>query len=438
MRAGGSVVDGRHVAIGAAEYVVFDLETTGLFPGANDRIIEVATLRMSVDGRVLDEWSTLINPGRDLGATHIHGVSAQEVADAPEFRELIGDLSQRLAGAVLVAHNVQFDLGFLSCEFARSGCSWPRVAALCTMTLPGRLGLRLPGRSLAAACGHFGIAWNEGRAHNALADARATGELLTCLLNAASSGGARTLADLGCVTAPAPTAAWPSRPSCGRTQTRNDAARAAGGRFGFLSTVAQRAASRSGAGGELAPYLDLLDRVLEDHSVMGNERDLLGATAAEWGLSDEQIVQAHRDYLDALVEAAWADGVVAEAERRELVTIGFWLGVDQAEVSRLVGASRSSTGGEPPRNGRSLAGLSVCFTGQLTCSQGGRAITRTTAHLLATQAGLTVMDQVTKRLDLLVVADPHTQSGKARKAREYGTRVLAEQAFWRLLGIRVD
>jgi NAD-dependent DNA ligase len=45
---------------------------------------------------------------------------------------------------------------------------------------------------------------------------------------------------------------------------------------------------------------------------------------------------------------------------------------------------------------------------------------------------------VTKGLDLLVVADPATQSSKAKKAREYGTRIMAEAAFWTALGARVE
>ena len=57
------------------------------------------------------------------------------------------------------------------------------------------------------------------------------------------------------------------------------------------------------------------------------------------------------------------------------------------------------------------------------------------AEQLAADAGLRVMERVTKKLDMLVVADPASQSGKAKKAREYGIRILAEPVFWRLLGL---
>jgi DNA polymerase-3 subunit epsilon len=51
---------------------------------------------------------------------------------------------------------------------------------------------------------------------------------------------------------------------------------------------------------------------------------------------------------------------------------------------------------------------------------------------------LHVQDAVTKKLDLLVVADPESLSGKARKARDYGTRILVERSFWQDIGVAVD
>ena len=86
----------------------------------------------------------------------------------------------------------------------------------------------------------------------------------------------------------------------------------------------------------------------------------------------------------------------------------------------------------------SLTGLSVCFTGALLGTVDGIPITRSTAQLLANNAGLTVRDNVVKELDLLVVADPDTQSGKAKRARALGTRVIAEAVFWASIGARTD
>ena len=65
-------------------------------------------------------------------------------------------------------------------------------------------------------------------------------------------------------------------------------------------------------------------------------------------------------------------------------------------------------------------------------------ITRERAAALSEAAGMEICDSVTKKLDILVVADPHTQSGKARKARQYGTRIIHEPVLWQMLGVAID
>lgn len=80
----------------------------------------------------------------------------------------------------------------------------------------------------------------------------------------------------------------------------------------------------------------------------------------------------------------------------------------------------------------------VCFTGELLATLNGSPIRREIAEALASEAGLIVTSGVSKKLDILVVADPNTQSGKAKKAREYGIRILSEPVFWQMLGVSVD
>ena len=78
------------------------------------------------------------------------------------------------------------------------------------------------------------------------------------------------------------------------------------------------------------------------------------------------------------------------------------------------------------------------FTGKLECTIDGEPVTRDRAEELARAVGFEVRKSVTKSLDILVVADPHTSSGKAKKARQYGTRIIAETAFWPLIGVTGD
>jgi DNA polymerase-3 subunit epsilon len=74
----------------------------------------------------------------------------------------------------------------------------------------------------------------------------------------------------------------------------------------------------------------------------------------------------------------------------------------------------------------------------LRATIGGELISREQARELAHARGLQVRESVTKKLDVLVVADPQTASGKAKEARDYGTRILAEAAFWQLIGVATD
>jgi DNA polymerase-3 subunit epsilon len=65
-------------------------------------------------------------------------------------------------------------------------------------------------------------------------------------------------------------------------------------------------------------------------------------------------------------------------------------------------------------------------------------ISREMAERLAEERGLVVAETVTKQLDILVVADPYTESGKAKIARKYGTRIMHEPVFWQAIGVMVD
>ncbi len=133
-------------------FAVIDFETTGLFPGSHDRVIELAVVHVSTDGRVEGEWETLVNPRRDLGPQRIHGIRSSDIVTAPPFEQIAGQLVQLLAGRVVVAHNASFDTRFLVAELQRSG-QWmlPDLVSLCTMQLAHEF-LPGAGRSLADCC----------------------------------------------------------------------------------------------------------------------------------------------------------------------------------------------------------------------------------------------------------------------------------------------
>ena len=98
--------------------VVLDVETTGF--SRYDRILEFACITM-VDGVVVDEYETLIQPDRDPGPVHVHGITAEMLQSAPRFETVTGDIANRLHGAILVAHNISFDMRMLNQEAERLG-----------------------------------------------------------------------------------------------------------------------------------------------------------------------------------------------------------------------------------------------------------------------------------------------------------------------------
>ena len=118
---------------------VVDVETTGLNPLAGDRVCEIAVLRVD-PGEEPCLWVSLVNPGRPIGAgaRAVNGIADDDVADAPPFGRLIAEINAALDGAVLVAHNVPFDLGFLRAEYRRAGMRFPTVQALDTLELARR------------------------------------------------------------------------------------------------------------------------------------------------------------------------------------------------------------------------------------------------------------------------------------------------------------
>lgn len=160
---------------GADRIAVIDVETTGLY--RVDRVVEIAIVTMDATGSVIDEFDTLINPGRDPGPTWIHGVTASMLTEAPSFDDVAHHLAVRLHGAVVVAHNLRFDTRMIGHELSRAGIDIDWGYGLDT--------LHATGCKLAVACAEYDIPINN--AHRALVDARATGQLLFAVAEAFST-----------------------------------------------------------------------------------------------------------------------------------------------------------------------------------------------------------------------------------------------------------
>lgn len=105
---------GKRLNLYTKDYVVFDLETTGLSP-ETDEIIEISGIRVR-DGKAVEEFSTLVNPGRPIpyAASRVNGISDGMVQEAPDLKEALEKFLSFAGEDILVGHNIHtFDMPFL-------------------------------------------------------------------------------------------------------------------------------------------------------------------------------------------------------------------------------------------------------------------------------------------------------------------------------------
>ncbi|MGH3562557.1 MAG: DEDD exonuclease domain-containing protein, partial [Mycobacterium sp.] len=189
-------------------FVVVDLETTGARASAAagtapDAITEIGAVKVR-GGAVLGEFATLVDPQRGIPPqiTRLTGITTAMVCDAPTIDAVLptfldfAGFGESGRGAVLVAHNAGFDVGFLSAAAQRCGIDWPRPPVLCTVRLARRVLSReeAPSVRLAALAGLFSIASRP--THRALDDARATVDVLHALIDRVGNRGVHTYTDL--------------------------------------------------------------------------------------------------------------------------------------------------------------------------------------------------------------------------------------------------
>ncbi|WP_033437216.1 DEDD exonuclease domain-containing protein [Saccharothrix sp. NRRL B-16314] len=177
-------------------FVVFDLETTG-GRADGDAITEIGAVKVR-GGRVIGEFGTLVDPERGIPpqVVALTGITELMVTGAPRLGTVLPAFLEFAAGAVLVAHNSGFDVGFIKAACARHGYPWPKPTVVCTVKLARRVLSRdeAPSCRLSALAHLFGVSVQPN--HRALIDARATVEVLHHLLERVGSVGVHSLEEL--------------------------------------------------------------------------------------------------------------------------------------------------------------------------------------------------------------------------------------------------
>ena len=183
-------------ALAELEFAVIDLETTGWSPGAAG-ITEIAAVRVR-GGRRMGEFASLVDPGIPVppGIEDLTGICDQMLAAAPKLPAVLPGLLTFAGGCVLVAHNAPFDVGFLRAACAECGLAWPRYTVLDTVMLARQLlnPDEVPDCKLGTLAGYFRAGTTPS--HRALADARATADVLGWLIRRLAHRGIRTLDQL--------------------------------------------------------------------------------------------------------------------------------------------------------------------------------------------------------------------------------------------------
>ncbi len=168
-------------------FAVVDLETSG-FSTRRHHILQIGLVVVDAEGTVHDRWSSLVSlrwPFSRVGPTHIHGLTRATLRNAPSLDDALDELGRRVDGGLLTAHNARFDGAFLARATRRRATDDPLRAAagrpLCTLRLSRRLDPeRARSHRLGDLAERYSVPLHD--AHDALADAEATAQVLPHLL----------------------------------------------------------------------------------------------------------------------------------------------------------------------------------------------------------------------------------------------------------------
>lgn len=158
-----------------SEYVAFDVETTGL-SSVYDNIIELSAVRFK-DGEPIGEFEKFVNPGRPIPAniTDLTGITDDMVADADSEEIVIKAFNEFIEGAVLIAHNASFDIGFINNAMKRHGIEEISAPVIDTLELSRFLYPNLKSHRLNTLAKRFEV--NLEKHHRAIYDSETTGKL---------------------------------------------------------------------------------------------------------------------------------------------------------------------------------------------------------------------------------------------------------------------
>lgn len=162
---------GRKLGKYISDYVVFDLETTGIST-ETDEVVEISGLKVR-GGKIVGEFQSLVNPGRPIPyrASLVNGITDDMVRNAPPFSRVLADFFEFVANDVLVGHNIHsFDMKFIYRDTERFYGQFPDNDYIDTLSLARQCVVGLTHYRLVDLASHYQI--SQVGAHRALNDCR--------------------------------------------------------------------------------------------------------------------------------------------------------------------------------------------------------------------------------------------------------------------------
>lgn len=375
---------------------VIDTETTGF--GKTDRILEIGIVLID-NGKIVDEWETILNPLRDVSNSHIHGITPESFALAPTFSEMNNDISRILNDRIIVAHNLPFDQNMLNMEFKRISKEVIWGQGICT--------LKMSKLKLEQACAKFNI--KNSLAHSALSDAKATAELVNYL-------------DLQFEEFSPSKFPFDSKLHLGRRLQRKDSDLKPNIELMSKNRFTENT-NLSVYEGDLLTYVDVLSKAISDLTITKSELKQLSEVYLDLGLKKEDINRINKSFINSILEASLRDGSINKEEEKILKDLSEALKVDVV-LPKTLSISKELLILKP--------GIRVCFTGTYL-DENQKLISKEDLGKIATKFGLVSVDAVTKKeCDLLVASDAKSMSGKSKKARNFGIPIISTQEFLKL------
>ncbi|GLY28958.1 hypothetical protein Kisp02_23230 [Kineosporia sp. NBRC 101731] len=391
-------------------FAVLNLGRAGSGP---DVVVEMVVITTDPCGLILDEWQAGLVPG------------------------VIHQLNERLAGAVVVAHNVEFDLAWLSAQYARFGWRLPQLPTLSLVEAAGRQRPGLSRRRPADLCSAFGVA--PASSTSVLDQARASAAVLAQIITS-EVGKSEIPSLMDALHERAREVTWPTGPTAEPSGAMPESDAADPGvavspalleRFSILDALDE------GAGIGTVFYLEKLVETLENAPVTARQISRLARTAFAEEQTSLEIDRAHEALVRTLTYAALdAEGAVALEERAGLFDVARLLGVGSQVVlgiddtfgkayeARLSARSKGLpvkwSKGEPLR-----VGDKVVFTG---CDPE----VREQLEIRSLRLGVRVLGTVSETTTLLV-SDGSAHGSRAVRARELGTRTVTPADYAYLL-----